>query len=69
MSILVFIEGHEGAFKKSSLEAASYAAALGKLINVPTIAIAIGNYNSEVIQALGANGISKTLHVDNAKLN
>ncbi|GAA5029576.1 electron transfer flavoprotein subunit alpha [Marivirga lumbricoides] len=65
MSILVFIEHAEGALKKSSLEAVSYAAAMGGDVT----AIAIGTISEDALKAAGKAGASKVLHVADEKLD
>lgn len=69
MSILVFIEGLEGAFKKSSLESACYAVQLGKLSNQQIVAVVIGKYAQAEIEQLGKYGINKILKVEDPRLN
>lgn len=68
MSILVFIEGSEGEVKKSSLEAISYAAELGKKKGVTVTAVAIGNFSSSALSSIGKYGAAKVLHVNNDNL-
>lgn len=66
MSILVFVESAEGKVKKSSLEAVSYAAAMGGDVQ----AIAFGTEVSEnELAAVGTAGASKVLQVADANLN
>lgn len=65
MSILVFIEHAEGALKKSSLEAVSYAAAMGGDVT----AIAIGSISEDALKVAGKAGASKVLHVADEKLD
>lgn len=65
MSILVFIETDEGKVKKSSLEAVSYAAAMGDEV----IALAFGTVDSAELAATGKNGANKVLHVNDSKLD
>ncbi|HET8859345.1 electron transfer flavoprotein subunit alpha/FixB family protein [Marivirga sp.] len=64
MSILVFIEHAEGEIKKSSLEAVSYAAAMGEDVT----AIALGPVDESVLKGAGKAGASKVLHAADAKL-
>ncbi|MBK6264831.1 electron transfer flavoprotein subunit alpha/FixB family protein [Marivirga sp. S37H4] len=64
MSILVFIEHAEGAVKKSSLEAVSYAAAMEGDVT----AIAIGSIAEDALKSAGKAGASKVLHVTDEKL-
>lgn len=69
MSIVVFIEGAEGEIKKSSLEAAGYAAELAKQKSVPAVAVVIGNYSVGFLEELGNFGITKVLHVTDGRLS
>ncbi len=64
MSILVFIEHAEGVIKKSSLEAVSYAAAMGDEV----IGLVVGNVDESALKAIGESGASKVLHVTDDKL-
>ena len=66
MSILVFIEHDEGAVKKSSLEAVSYAAHLGD--NVTAIALG-SNIQPGELENVGKAGAKKVLHVAEDKFN
>ena len=63
--ILVYTESWEGKFKKSTYEAVSYAAALGKLMNCPVTAVSIGNVSAVDLAALGKYGAAKVLSATN----
>ncbi|HEY9047850.1 MAG TPA: electron transfer flavoprotein subunit alpha/FixB family protein [Ohtaekwangia sp.] len=65
MSILVFVESAEGQIKKTSLEAISYAHAMGG----PVTAIALGSVDKAELEALGKYGAQKVLHAADDKLN
>ncbi len=65
MSQLVFIELDEGTIKKSSLEAVSFAAAMGGEVT----AIAFGEASADALSAAGPAGAAKVLHVSDAKYN
>jgi electron transfer flavoprotein alpha subunit len=66
MSILVFVESAEGKIKKSSLEAVSYAAAMGGEVT----AIAFGTeVDQSELANIGVAGAKKVLHVNDEKLN
>ncbi|HEY9046196.1 MAG TPA: electron transfer flavoprotein subunit alpha/FixB family protein [Ohtaekwangia sp.] len=65
MSILVFVESAEGQIKKTSLEAVSYAHAMGG----PVTAIALGTVDKAELEALGKYGVQKVLHAADDKLN
>jgi electron transfer flavoprotein alpha subunit len=65
MSILVFIEHAEGVVKKTSLEAVSYAAAMGDEV----IGLAVGSIDESALKAAGKAGASKVLYVNDSKLD
>lgn len=66
MTILVFVESAEGKIKKSSLEAVSYAAAMGGEV----IAISLGTTTAdEELATLGKYGASKVLNGNDERLN
>lgn len=67
MSILVFVEGDQGSIKKSSREAVSYAQAMAGGAEV--IALALGSYQTEELQSLGANGANQVLHASSSQLD
>lgn len=64
MSALAFVETDEGAVKKSSLEAVSYAAAVESTVN----AIVFGEVKPGETDKIGAAGAAKVLHVTDEKL-
>jgi electron transfer flavoprotein alpha subunit len=68
MSILVFVEVADGEIKKSSFEAASYAAELAKMKNTSASAIVIGEVSKEALESVGKYGVKKVLHASNDKL-
>src|SRR5436190_4290078 len=65
MPILVFVEGADGKIKKTSLEAVSYAYAMGG----PVTAIALGAVEKNELESLGKYGAQKVLHVADDRLN
>lgn len=65
MAILVFVESAEGKIKKTSLEAVSYAHAMGG----PVTAIALGTVEKSALENLGKFGAQKILHAADDKLN
>lgn len=71
MPILVFVESVDGAVKKSSAEAVSYAAALAEQVGQKeVIALAMGNtLGQSELEALGKNGATKVLHVADERLD
>jgi electron transfer flavoprotein alpha subunit len=66
--VLVFIDQQDGHIKKSSFEAASYAAEVAKLTGTNAEAILLGNVNDDVA-SLGNYGITKVHTVADASLN
>jgi electron transfer flavoprotein alpha subunit len=69
MSILVYIEQAEGAIKKTSLEAVSYARALADSEGTGVTAVALGTIDSGQLAKVGSAGADSVLHVNNEKLN
>jgi len=68
MSILIFLDQAEGHIKKSSLEAASYGAAIAAQIGTTAEAIVLGTVNDE-LSSVGQFGITKVHTVKNEVLN
>jgi len=68
MSVLVFLDQAEGHIKKSSLEAAYYAAQTAALTGTTAEAILLGTVNDD-LPALGKYGIKKIHTVADAALN
>jgi electron transfer flavoprotein alpha subunit len=66
MSVLVFVETDNGAVKKSSREAVTYASKLGM---GEVVAVAMGTVAESELTSLGKNGAAKVLHANDAKLN
>ena len=66
MSVIVFAETWNKKFKKSSLEAVSYASEIARNMNLKTIAIVIGG--SEDLKSLEKYGANKILAIDNIEL-
>jgi len=67
MSVLVYIESWEGTFKKSSFEAATYAAKLAGQLGAEAIALTIAA--SDDASVLGNYGITKVLSIANGSFN
>jgi len=63
MAVVVFAEGLDKNIKKSSLEAVSCGAVLAGKLGVDCIVVAIGDYESSVLQDLGKAGAKKVIHV------
>lgn len=68
MSILVFLESTEGKIKKTSLEAAAYAAAIAKEEGDSVTAVAIGTIEEAELAQTGKYGVNKVLHVADERL-
>ena len=68
MSVLVFIDHADGQLKKSSLEAANYAAKVAGQLNTDAEAIVIGSVTDD-LSAIGNYGIKKVHTVADAALN
>lgn len=68
MSVLVFVEGVDGEIKKSSFEAVSYASELAKKKNTDAVAVVIGSYPANALEAIGKYGAKKVLSITNEKL-
>jgi electron transfer flavoprotein alpha subunit len=66
--VLVFIDQQDGHIKKSSFEAASYAAEVAKLTGTNAEAILLGNVSDD-LSNLGKYGITKVHTVADASLN
>jgi electron transfer flavoprotein alpha subunit len=69
MSVLVFVEGHNGEIKKSSLEAASYGSQVAQQLGTSATAVAIGDVQQDALAKLGEQGITKVLYDGDARLN
>ncbi len=69
MSVLVLVEHSQGAFKKKSLEATQYAAAIAKQMNTTVTAVAVGDVGDSAMQELGQYGAQKVLHTTDARLD
>ncbi|MGI9542327.1 MAG: electron transfer flavoprotein subunit alpha/FixB family protein [Cyclobacteriaceae bacterium] len=67
MSILVFVEGDQGAVKKTSQEAVTYAKEMASGDSVT--ALALGSFDSSILEGLGQNGADKVLHVSDQRLD
>jgi electron transfer flavoprotein alpha subunit len=69
MKVIAVIELAEGKIKKSSYEAAYYAARAAAQMNMPCIAIALGQSTDTELAGLGAFGVSEVLHVADARFD
>ncbi|MBE15333.1 MAG: electron transfer flavoprotein subunit alpha [Cytophagaceae bacterium] len=66
MSVLVYTESENGAFKKTAFEVASYAKAVAEMMGTTLTAVAI---NASDVTALSNYGVDKVLQVSNDTLN
>ncbi|GGZ14820.1 electron transfer flavoprotein subunit alpha [Echinicola pacifica] len=69
MSIIVYIEHIEGAIKKTSLEAASYASALAEQQGVDAKGVVLGTVSEDQLASVGTAGLSTVYHVNDDQLN
>ena len=65
MSILVYAESWEGKFRKSTLEAASYANQLATDFNTDLIAVSFGKIEDDELSKLAEYGVSKIYSYSN----
>lgn len=68
MSVLVFAESSDGIFKKSTLEAVSYAKEVAKITGGTCSAISIGIVSEEQLTILAKNGAEKIISFNNDSL-
>ncbi|MEO7446554.1 MAG: electron transfer flavoprotein subunit alpha/FixB family protein [Ferruginibacter sp.] len=68
MSVLVFIDQADGQIKKSSFEAAGYAAQTASLLQTEAVGIVLGDCNDD-LAALGNYGLKKIYTVKDPVLN
>jgi electron transfer flavoprotein alpha subunit len=66
MSVLVYTESEQGAFKKAAFEVASYAKAVANQLGTTVTAVAI---NANDVSALGNYGVDKVLTISNSQLD
>ncbi len=69
MSVIVLAEHSQGVFKKKSFEAVKYAADIAQSLGTTATALVLGNAGDDAMQALGAYGAQKVLHVSDARLD
>ena len=68
MAVLVFTENWDGKFKKLSFELISYAQKVAEKLNVPVVALSIGEVAEDELKKLGDYGAEKVLSVTNEYL-
>ena len=66
MSVLVYTESEQGAFKKAAFEVASYAKAVANQLGTTVTAVAI---NANDTSVLGNYGVDKVLNISNSQLD
>lgn len=69
MSVIVLAEHTQGNFKKKSFEAVKYAADIAQSMGTTATAIVLGGAPDDAMQALGAYGATKVLHIADARLD
>lgn len=67
--ILVYAESIDGNFKKSTLEAVSYAAVIAQANGTSCVAVSVGNVDDAKLADLGKYGADKVVAVKGDKLN
>ncbi len=68
MSILVYTENWDGKFKKLSFELISYASEIGAAMNMPVVALSIGEVAQDELTKLAQYGASKVLTFNDSRL-
>ena len=68
MSVLIFTELDNGAFKKSSLEAVYYGSEVAKMKETTATVLAIGEATDDELAKAGNFGASKVLHANDSRL-
>lgn len=68
MSVLVYIENTQGSFKKSAFEAVSYGNAIASQLNLPVIAVSIGEVANPELEKAAKYGASKIINVNHERL-
>ncbi|MES2893019.1 MAG: electron transfer flavoprotein subunit alpha/FixB family protein [Bacteroidota bacterium] len=68
MSVLVFLDQADGQIRKSSLEAASYGAALAEKLGVPAEGVTVGTVAND-LGSLGQYGLKKIHTINNPALD
>ena len=69
MSVLVFAENWDGAFKKSTFESVAYASGLAQATGGSVTAVVIGNVSADNLASLGKYGATKVVQYDGADVN
>lgn len=69
MSVLVFVDHTQGAFKKKAFETVNYAAETAKRVGGDVTALVLGTVSEAELNLLGSYGANKILHVADARLD
>lgn len=69
MSVLLFAESAQGAFKKATFEAATYAYDLAQAMGTDLQAVSVGQVSDETLNELGKYGVSKVHRVADERMN
>lgn len=69
MSVLLFAESAQGAFKKATFEAATYAYDLAQAMGTDLQAVSVGQVSDETLNELGKYGVSKVHRVADESMN
>lgn len=64
MAVLIYTENWDGQFKKLTFELASYGVSLAEQLQVPAIALSVGNVPDDSLIELGKYGVQKVLKVE-----
>lgn len=69
MSVLVYIDQNNGQAKKTSLEAATYAAKVANQLGTNAVALFLGTADASSLEEIGGTGVTKVLHTNDEKFN
>ncbi|MEZ4825825.1 MAG: electron transfer flavoprotein subunit alpha/FixB family protein [Bacteroidia bacterium] len=69
MSVLLFAENTQGAFKKPVLEAATYGYHLAQALGTQLVAVSVGAVSDDELLKLGNYGVSTVYKVADARIN
>lgn len=66
MSILVYIDHQDGAFKKKAFEAVHYASKIAENSDSNVVAVTFGNHSNDTLNSLGQYGATKVVQLEGA---
>ncbi len=69
MSVLVFIENTQGRFKKSAFEIISFSKVIASKLNLPLVALSIGNVSDDELKKAAQYGAERILSVNTPELS